>query len=993
MACSFLVFAVALNARHLEAPGCGTHAGSSQEQLFLHQQSLKTHGWKRRAHLAAAVQAAAASNRDYGNIAVIEDQDGVVTRPNAFDLDQKTITFTPTGAGATSYRVQTGAAAFDSDAANNGTLQAGLGDDDSREIALPFTFPFFGVTYRSVFINSDGNLTFGKGDSDITDRSLGRMIAGSPRIAPLFTDLDPSSAAAPGGVHVLADPSRMVVTWSAVPLWQSFGSGAPQTFQVRFYPDGRIEFVYSGTDHISDAVVGIAPGAMRGTVSLVSLSDAIVQEFSSAVAERFSADKAVDIAMVAQKFYATHDDAYDYLVIYNVVGVPAASGAVAYEVTTRNNRTGYGDDVLDIGDEFGSPRRLQAVMNMGPLSQYDPDPKSIVRARGRTGDTPLTVLGHEAGHLFLAFASVPDPNDASAHPMLGRDGVHWAFTFNSEASLLEGNRIKDNGVGASPRFETTGAVERYSPLDQYLMGFLDPNQVAPTFAVLNSGQNPSRAPQTGVTFGGDRLDIKIEDVIAAEGRRTPDSKVAQRRFRFAFILIVQPGIAPAPDQIAQVEAYRAAFEEFFTNAASDHAFANTSLLRGVQLSASPALGVVRGSAATITLALNEAVATPVTMFLEPGAGSTGAVAAPASITIPAGANRATFEVTGERAGVVEFAARPADSGYETAYSRIQVLDSAAALQLSIVSGDHQGATPGAPLAEPVVLQVTDINRIPYPGVPVTASVSGGALDRTSTITDQDGKATFRWTVGDTSPYELRASIPGAASAELVVHASGRPAVFAGGLVNAASYSPGITPGAIATLFGSDLAGGATAQATSLPLPYSLDGVQVSVNGNPVPLYYASDGQVNFLAPASLNGDIADVVVTTPAGRSTPYQARVLPAAPGIFFDSATGSGAVLVANTPQTTFDRPAAAGEALEIYATGLGPTVSAGNYEETAATPQVSVAGIAAEVLFSGRAPGYPGLYQVNVVVPEGAPAGDQPLSIEINGAASNEVKVRLR
>jgi uncharacterized protein (TIGR03437 family) len=994
LAGSFLACAIALSARSIETPGCGTHAEISREQTFLHRQSLKAHGWKRQSHLAAVVKSAAATNQDYGNIAVIEDSDGVITRPNQFDLDQKTITFTPAGPNAAGYRIQSGPAAFDAGAADRAALQTGMGDDDSREIVIPFGFPFFGAQYRSVFVNSDGNLTFGKGDAEITDRSLGRMVAGPPRIAPLFADLDPSSAQSPNGVRVLAEPSRIVITWSAVPLWESFGAGPAQTFQVGLYPDGRIEFTYSGAGAgLEDAVVGIAPGGMRGTTSVISLLDSTSQEFSAAVAERFSNSNNVDIATAAQKFFATHDDAYDYLVIYNTAGVRASSGAVAYEVTTRNHRSGYGDGEVDIGAEFGSPRRLQAVMNMGPLSQYPADPAAKVGARGPTGDTPLTVLGHEAGHLFLAFTSVPDPDDPKATPMLGRDGVHWAFTFNSDASLLEGNRIQDNGAGASPRFMTIATVEGYSLLDQYLMGFLDPREVPPTFAVLHSGQSASRAPQKNIGFSGDRLDIRVEDVIAVAGRRTPDSTVAQRHFRFAFLLIVPAGATPSPEQLSQVDAYRTAFEDFYNRAAGGRAWADTSLRRALQLSAAPASGVVRGASATARLALSAPASTPLTILLEQRAGSTGVIQSPPSVVIPSGASEVSFQIQGERAGVVEFAARPADPAYETAYARIQVLDSTADLQLSVVSGDQQGVTPGAPLREPVVFQVTDINRLPYSGVRVSASVSGGVLEPASAVTDQEGKAAFRWTPDGSGAYELKASITGAAASEVVVHASGRPAVSDNGVVNAASYTPGITPGAIAALFGSSLAAGATEPVKSLPLPYNLANVEVTVGGNPVQLFYVSDTQVNFLAPAALNGDAVDIVVKTPAGASASYRAPVLPVAPGIFFDSATGDGAILAAGTLQTTREHPVAAGDAIEIYATGLGPTVSDSGFERTLNEPRVTIAGAPADIIFSGRAPGYPGLYQVNAIVPGGLAGGIQPLTIEMNGSRSNEVRVHIR
>ena len=169
--------------------------------------------------------------------------------------------------------------------------------------------------------------------------------------------------------------------------------------------------------------------------------------------------------------------------------------------------------------------------------------------------------------------------------------------------------------------------------------------------------------------------------------------------------------------------------------------------------------------------------------------------------------------------------------------------------------------------------------------------------------------------------------------------------------------------------------------------------QVLVNGTATQMFYASNGQVNFLAPASINGDTADIVVETSAGASTAYHSAVLPIAPGVFFDTATGNGAILIAGTAKTTAVRPAAVGEALEIYMTGMGPTALRDGYDQTLVTPQVSVAGVPAEVLYSGRAPGFPGLYQVNVLVPPGAPSGVQPLVVEMNGARSNEVKVRLQ
>src|SRR5205085_9717323 len=98
---------------------------------------------------------------------------------------------------------------FDPAAVSAGAPLAALDDDDSRLVPLPFSFPFFGNTYREVYVNSDGNLTFTAADNASTDRSLGRMTAGPPRISPLFDDLNPAAPA--GGVRVLGHPGRGVV--------------------------------------------------------------------------------------------------------------------------------------------------------------------------------------------------------------------------------------------------------------------------------------------------------------------------------------------------------------------------------------------------------------------------------------------------------------------------------------------------------------------------------------------------------------------------------------------------------------------------------------------------------------------------------------------------------------------------------------------------------------------------------------------------------------
>ena len=489
-----------------------------------------------------------------------------------------------------------------------------LGDDDSRQVQLPFAFPFFGATQQQIFINSDGNLTFTGGDSSTDGRTLGKMVVGLPRISPLYGDLDPLSAI--GGVRVASSANRFVVSWVMVPEFTTFGRGAQQTFQVRLYPDGKIEFAYNGIN-AQTAVVGITPGGLLGSSAVVAFLSGSSAEYSSTIAERFIGIEEVDIVTVAQKFYENHEDAYDYLVIYNNLDVSAGGSAVAFEVTVRNRSSGTGEAPSDDAPEFGSPARLQAMMNMGHLSQYPTDPRGIVLARQQARDTPLTILAHEAGHLFLAYASIRDPNDPLLRPMLGFQNAHWYFGFNSDASLLEGNRIQDNGGNS---FTTVGTVEKFSALDQYLMGWRAPEEVESEqqmFLVTGLPASFSRRiPQSGVSLSGTRRDIRLQEIIQAEGRRTPDHSVAQRRFRFAFILIVRQGTEPTPEQLAQVDTYRTEFERFFNEASSARAFADTALRRSLTLSTFPAAGVLEGRTASATVTLQTAPAGTLTISLQ-----------------------------------------------------------------------------------------------------------------------------------------------------------------------------------------------------------------------------------------------------------------------------------------------------------------------------------------------------------------------------------------
>jgi uncharacterized protein (TIGR03437 family) len=875
---------------------CGTYPGQTYEELDLHAKSRRGGKFK-------AATGRPASRLD-GNILVLEDADGVVAQRNPFNLLNRGVTFTPTTGG---YRFATAAGAINT--ATVGDRVPGLGDDDTRELDLPFPFRFYGTVYNRISLNSDGNLTFGGGDVDTSARSLGRLNSGLPRIAGLFADLDPTATG--DGVNVFRSATRFSVTWLRVREYSDFGFGQPQTFQITLTPDGAIAFAWTQVN-IGESIVGISPGGLAAASSLVSFAAGSERVFPGTVAERFGDSTSVDLVTASQKVFESQDDAYDYLAFFNTGGVSAGAGVIAFQVSVRARRKGIGDALFDVGREYGSPNRLQAVLNLGPLSQYPDDPNALMPSRAGTGDTGLTVVAHEAGHLFLAFAS---NREGSSRPMLGRQGFHWAFTFNSEASLLEGNRIEDAGEGASPRFRTIATVEGFSPLDQYLMGLRAPSEVPPTFYVQNSGLSPAlTAPRVGLTFNGNRRNIAVEELIAAEGRRTPDHTVEQRRFRIGFVLIVATGSTPSAADLAKVNLYRQELEAAWTRYTGGRAAVDTSFRRNLRLSVEPAAGLLAGRSATATLSLDRPSETSITVTLR---ADSGLVTAPASVTIPAGQTSVPVSLTAVRTGV-DLLRAEGPAAYSPLEARMQILPAdGAGLSLAPVS------VPGAGPA----FRAQDVNELPYPGLPLAAG-------DTVVTTNANGVAVF-------PPGVEQVTLAGTNITGAIARV---PALTENGVVNAASFRPGIVPGGIATAFGANLRG-----------------AEITVDGFPAVVFFSNDTQVNFAVPTGLAaGSRAEIAATNSAGAAV-LLAPVLAAQPGIFFDAASGRAAAIPRG------------GTVYEVYGTG---------FDSSAVTARAGSRPI--EVLFSGLAPGFIGLRQINI---RGGNPGEL-LTLTVSGVDSNTV-----
>ena len=244
-----------------------------------------------------------------------------------------------------------------------------------------------------------------------------------------------------------------------------------------------------------------------------------------------------------------------------------------------------------------------------------------------------------------------------------------------------------------------------------------------------------------------------------------------------------------------------------------------------------------------------------------------------------------------------------------------------------------------------------------------------------------------------------------------------PQVPADGIVDGAAFNqntsaPHYAPGSIISIFGVDMAEQIAAPKRT-PLPTQLAGVSVLVGNRLAPLFFVSPGHINAMIPFETTGSSVNVsVIAGPDSQSALVTLSPLgSSAPRVFLtDPLSRQGAVLIANTPfvvapEGNFpgSRPAMRGEFVSIFCTGLGPVTNqpasgvpaSGNPLSTSTdTPTVTIGGVQANVVFSGLAPTFVGLYQVNAEVPTSAPTGDAvPLLVSTSSGTSNEALIAVQ
>lgn len=352
----------------------------------------------------------------------IEDNDRPDSLTEIFDQDDndiqnQTLTFVPDGSKSFYAVCRAQASSFPTDP--KGATSLFLSDDSYAAIHLTgdAEIPFFGVRYRTLFIGSNGYVTFSSGDGSYQE-SLSRHFS-QPRISALFDDLNPSHG---GKVSWKQLADRVVVTFQEVPKNYS---GKPNSFQTEMFFDGVIRITHLGIA-IRDGLVGLSRGGgTPGDLAESNLSDyppCFFLSLPEQVTEGKDTDRiapgtigALNPPPTEFKIRMTSSDTTELGVDKTIV-FPAGESSVLFDLTVRDDDLLDGTQTVTITATFpggGSVSGVVRVNDNESATLTVEVPKAAREGDGRLSSQGIVKVSAPVDKEVTAFLSSDDPTEVT----------------------------------------------------------------------------------------------------------------------------------------------------------------------------------------------------------------------------------------------------------------------------------------------------------------------------------------------------------------------------------------------------------------------------------------------------------------------------------------------------------------------------------------------------------------------------------------------------
>jgi hypothetical protein len=497
------------------------------------------------------------------HLVVVEGSPDILEPPSPFPLAGKRIRLTPVDGGYTT-------AILEGQAIPARGKLLRFPDREAAPVQVPLVRPvvLYGAAYRDLYVHPHGAVTLGEpfgGDvraSAVDPGSLrSGLLSGPAVVAPFWNELLSSRPIPGGGVYVAQWNGATSVSWIGVPSARP--ADAPNTFQVVFRADGVIDLDY-GPMSSAWGMVGVVPErAARLGVGTADFAAAPAVSAGSAALAHYHDLPVLNEIALARRVYRQAPDRFEFMTVFTTV--PVEGPHLVYSTTVKNTDQGIGLPTFDQSALFGS-ERLEHLIFMNDLALWADDPAAPPRAPGYAfAESTLAVLAHETGHRWLSHLD---------RSLCSGDG-HWSYFLESGASLMGGHRLRENPDGT---FTSVGALERFSPLDLYLMGLMPAAEVPPFFAVDDAhaftdeqgrpvaAPHPEAKPDLGITFRGVRRDESAAALVQRFGPRIP-APSSGKSLRMAFVLVVPQGTHATSSDLTKVERVRRAFGPYFRQAA------------------------------------------------------------------------------------------------------------------------------------------------------------------------------------------------------------------------------------------------------------------------------------------------------------------------------------------------------------------------------------------------------------------------------------------